>query len=64
MGWALIRRVLSIPVSSFLLMQTGFGISPETALLIERGIQKHTPEIVKARRLFHMNPELAYEEHK
>lgn len=64
MGWALIQRVLSIPVSSFLLMQTGFGISPETALLIERGIQKHTPEIVKARRLFHMNPELAYEEHK
>ncbi len=54
--------LLSLCLLLFVLIS--MGIDKNTALLIEKEIEKLKPEIIKIRRFLHMNPELSYKEYQ
>lgn len=54
--------LLSFSVFFFTLLSS--GVDKDTALLIEKEIEKHKTEIIKIRRFLHMNPELSNQEYQ
>ncbi len=54
---ALLSSILIIPIAALC-------VDTNTAILIEKEIQKHEAEILRTRRFLHMNPELSNQEFK